>query len=880
MSSPSAVRSISGGGAPQSIISGPPKPSQSPNNGDHGQVQFPALFAIDATIEGTTYQLPHPDQPPIEILLLDGSIAQLFAGKIVLRGQTLEVPSNIPSSQPIAVGGQTVTVHPGESKEPKKGDDGDNSSGGGLFAAVGGLIGAAGSASKSVGNAAVGAVNFASGGTGAAAGQLAGAFAGAASGLSGVVSSLNGIQKAFPLGELSQAGMTSFIGAANLGRSSIDTMRSMGKLLGKFDSLKPDVQQKVRDSLGKFSKPDGDMLKAIEALKAFEKFRWEAEVPKTELPSPTAPPDQTKSAENTKTTSMQSSRVIASTSAMSSSTSAASSSATPTSTARPLTYYIATKWGNPVETFKKFIQELDGGAGNADVQEHRQTYKTSLNASHALDLQAKYPFLLYVYTDEGYVGDLDSNNNNEFFHAIPKQNRGEASMSHTNVLHAKRKAPLSVSSRLLPRNLLPEDQGAPYWKKMVSSPFRQSPLQPVSMDPPYLADDSGGKDTTIYIIDTGFDVSQPDLDSSQRTVETYFVSNDVAFTDEYIANMRKFGRANAAPVIAHIGDDSGHGTKMATIAGGKVHGIAPKANLYLLKFMGHWNSEKAAREPDRLGKIQPMALTAVFDTLRLHVTRRLRVNKDAKSVINLSWGVDTDPTGAGPIIEALFPEFLDWCENFKIPIVVAAGNDPEKNLHDKIPQKFGTKDNLIITVGGVRDDGTLWPGTTLHEPGQAGSMSVWSPAMDVVVPGPGNGPNTGTSQAAAIVSGLVAYYYANRELELLFHGDPSVPRPSEDIKKFLTAHAWTRIPQNMLPNDHLGNRLDNLNVVYNLARGDPAHTEFPCAWSPLQVVSLRKRGVEPAAACSRMRSTTISQSVSTSTISSVFDGISLPDCHR
>lgn len=98
-------------------------------------------------------------------------------------------------------------------------------------------------------------------------------------------------------------------------------------------------------------------------------------------------------------------------------------------------------------------------------------------------------------------------------------------------------------------------------------------------------------------------------------------------------------------------------------------------------------------------------------------------------------------------------------------------------------------------------------------------------------------------------------------MDALFHGNPDVPRPREDIKKFLTAHAWTRISENRLPNDHLGNRLDNLDVVYNLVRGDPAHADFPCA------VGFQRRGAEPVSACSLMRSTTISQVVSASAIS-------------
>jgi hypothetical protein len=84
-------------------------------------------------------------------------------------------------------------------------------------------------------------------------------------------------------------------------------------------------------------------------------------------------------------------------------------------------------------------------------------------------------------------------------------------------------------------------------------------------------------------------------------------------------------------------------------------------------------------------------------------------------------------------------------------VVIAAGNSAEKRLHQTIPQKLGTASNAVITVGGVEKDGTLFKLTTPAQPGQAGSMSVYAPARDIVVPAPGDDQHSGTSQAAAIV---------------------------------------------------------------------------------------------------------------------------------
>jgi hypothetical protein len=84
-------------------------------------------------------------------------------------------------------------------------------------------------------------------------------------------------------------------------------------------------------------------------------------------------------------------------------------------------------------------------------------------------------------------------------------------------------------------------------------------------------------------------------------------------------------------------------------------------------------------------------------------------------------------------------------------VVTAAGNSPEKRLHQTIPQKLGTASNRIITVGGVKKDGTLYELTTPAEGGQGGSITLYAPAEDVIVPSPGNNLHSGTSQAAAIV---------------------------------------------------------------------------------------------------------------------------------
>lgn len=221
---------------------------------------------------------------------------------------------------------------------------------------------------------------------------------------------------------------------------------------------------------------------------------------------------------------------------------------------------------------------------------------------------------------------------------------------------------------------------------------------------------------------------------------------------------------------------------------------------------------------------------------------------------------------------------MEWYDEYKVTLVVAAGNSAEKHLHETVPQKLETADNGVITVGGIVEDGSLFLDTTLGEPGQAGSLSVFAPAKDIIVEAPGDNMHTGTSQAAAITvsrlsykvcstlilskSGLAAYLYSAPNVGMMFH--PDVPSPDVNMKKFIMAHAWTRVLRERLSGQ------PNLNVIYNLARGDPAHSESPCTYPepdpPRDEGSGKEKRAEPMSACLLSLS---SVAMNTSTVSPI-----------
>jgi hypothetical protein len=457
------------------MSSGAPRPTQAPTADNGSQVLFPTYFAVDVVIDGLTYHLPSPEQPHVDIMLLDGSFGRLLPGSIMLRGQTFDIPSDLTSPQPVSVGGQSIQAQPGQSTKPESHDDDHNPGGGGLFAFLGGLGGAAGSAATAMSNAAASAVGFGSAGAGAGASLLAKSLGGATSSASGVISSLNGIQQSFPTKSLSEAGLNTFLQAQNLGRSSINSLESMGKMLEGFDNLKPDVQQQVRANIAEISGPGGLLQQASAAMDALSDFPWEEEAPKTDLPSPTAGLRASESAGGTRSAATLSSKAGTSASTRISSTSAISSSATPTATSSPQSYFISTRKGTPVDEFINFVQDLDNGVGKKLLSSFGHVYTTNLNATQAEGLYAKYPFVTFVHTpgiattDEADVGDR------EMFCAVSTriQSRTRSIKPGLSLRIEEEMRDMTIVSEIYPRALLPEDAGAPYWKKMIASPFRQ-----------------------------------------------------------------------------------------------------------------------------------------------------------------------------------------------------------------------------------------------------------------------------------------------------------------------------------------------------------------------------------------------------------------------
>jgi hypothetical protein len=525
-------------GAPSTVIvtatqsqdssSGEIMSSSQPPQASTAPAAIPTAPSLEAVIGGVGYQLPSSDRDAIDVMLHDGSIAQLLANKIIIGGQTVTVPSDLTSETALS---DDITAKPGEATEPEEGDDDDDNGGGGgggLFGALGGIAkdatSAIGGAIDGVGSVTTGALGFAGGTVGVAAG-LSEPLSGAVGNMGKLVLSLNGIQKSFPGSELTKGALDTFTGAQSLARQSLNWMKSTANLAQDFPNLPADVQSKLKSTAADFTRDDGPLAQCKAAMEAFRDFPWE----EAEVPRQTVDPDTTEKATNTaslqstqgtstaQTTSMKSSTAISSTAMSASSTvtpsqTSSSSSETPTPTPDATKRYgIISEYGTSWDTFKQFITELDGGNGylaKFDSEAARQQiYIAKLNASQVSEIKERYDFIGSVLP---YEFDETIDHSIDEFRAI-----GQSRSLHTDL--GKPPAPKSFMGwsaasldpipHLIPRALLPSNPDAPWWKKMLSAPPRDIDVADSGpqFDPPYLADASLGKGVTIYVLDDGFD---------------------------------------------------------------------------------------------------------------------------------------------------------------------------------------------------------------------------------------------------------------------------------------------------------------------------------------------------------------------------------------
>lgn len=130
----------------------------------------------------------------------------------------------------------------------------------------------------------------------------------------------------------------------------------------------------------------------------------------------------------------------------------------------------------------------------------------------------------------------------------------------------------------------------------------------------------------------------------------------------------------------------------------------------------------------------------------------------------------------GPQID-IVGAYLDRLYRRGIVVVCSAGNQGlhgfPLNLHT--PRLHGGTDTPLIVVGATSFDENRWSGSQVIDPNDQGILSIYANGVDVVSAS-FQGDDlyttaTGTSEATALTSGLVAYLLANDVLQAQFLTD-------------------------------------------------------------------------------------------------------------
>ena len=231
-------------------------------------------------------------------------------------------------------------------------------------------------------------------------------------------------------------------------------------------------------------------------------------------------------------------------------------------------------------------------------------------------------------------------------------------------------------------------------------------------------------------------------------------------------------------------DYNGHGTAVASVAGGISQGVASQANLVIIKFRNA--AAQLGVGINQIRSVTSAALRDAWDYAINDVIARRNNGDTGKFVINMSYGkvydqqmvpglaVLTPTTGfarGGPLPtlhELIMDRVIPFAAENDIVVTIPTGNDAPTSLAMVTPQNLGTTDNALITVAGVERDGSLF---TNSNPvlGTGGSITVYAAAREVLVASTDSDTSTtmltGTSLASPAVAGMAAYFFSLPELD-------------------------------------------------------------------------------------------------------------------
>ena len=514
-----------------------------------------------------------PHTISVELLQTDGSNVTLFSDSVVSGTATVSVPAAAVQTS-LSSGGLSLEVGP----EPL----GSPASGGatgftGLLNALEGLAGTANAAVNTLDQIGDQGALWAAGSLSDSAfsSAVGGLFDSASADLSNFVSSMSATFDDFnpEIYEMTEDGLRRIFPARTGGVEEFDLINSLRKLTRSLTNLRNDVIVKVKDYWVQGTAAAAALAAAEESLRNFGSYNWGGEKPTT-------------------STSTSTNSTATATATGSSSSSSSSGTATPTP------YMFTTNTGTDPSVFQSYIKTLpDGGAGGQIVFPNVpwQSYVTNLTSDQAKDV-ASQSFVRFV--------TLITENDVGTFGAIPP--------------------PEKLQKRVAPNLNLQQRPNSEEHLKVVSTANQQTLYPPGAALPDYLFDPLLGQGQTIYVLDSGFNTAHSELAANGRTVTTHVVPN------QYTLLLQPNGQSPE-----DITDYSGHGTAVASIAGGVTLGVASKADLVLIKFRNTFLAPSGNRVYPGMNEatIQYSWSYIINDVLQKRIN-----GYTGKSIINMSYG--------------------------------------------------------------------------------------------------------------------------------------------------------------------------------------------------------------------------------------------------
>ncbi|KAL9097897.1 MAG: hypothetical protein Q9165_000223 [Trypethelium subeluteriae] len=266
-------------------------------------------------------------------------------------------------------------------------------------------------------------------------------------------------------------------------------------------------------------------------------------------------------------------------------------------------------------------------------------------------------------------------------------------------------------------------QNAPFQLAMQSSAERLS----LGADgvPSFWHWREAGRDVDVYIFDCGINITHPEFgvrasNFQEMDISPYYSGSDRIMTDTA---------------------SNKHGTCIASLAGGRLNGAAKRANLINVKVCGMLSAES------------PGVIRALGDVRKEHNAKRRRSRRIpfAGSVINMSFGGSGYSLAMAIAIRKVYQA--------GIPVVVSAGNN---NTFTSGRYPCNLRETICVAA--------------VDNEYRKANFSNFGPEVEVAAPGErvmcasfqddmfGSTFHSGTSQAAAYVSGTLAHFISYEKL--------------------------------------------------------------------------------------------------------------------